>query len=78
MQTWRFVVHFVFNRNKIFCIHDKVLDSSFQMISKMLLHFFNFVSHWVKIITTVYFPEPEEKCSHFTCNQKKCVICSNS
>ena len=40
IQTYRFVVHFVFNRNKILCIHIKALDSKFQLISKM--SFFKF------------------------------------
>ena len=33
---------FVFNRNTILCIHVKALDSNFQLISKMLVHFGKF------------------------------------
>ena len=40
MQTLRFVVHFVFNRNKILCSHVKALDSDFQLISKNVGTFF--------------------------------------
>ena len=34
-----FVVHFVFNRKEILYIHVKALDSEFQLISKILIHF---------------------------------------
>ena len=40
---------FVFNRNTILCIYVKALDSKFQLISKMLLHFLNFGTHSAKI-----------------------------
>ena len=45
IQTYRFVAHFLFNRNKILCIHAKALDSDFQLLSKMLIHFFNLGIH---------------------------------
>ena len=40
IQTWRFVILFLFNRYKILCIHVKTLDSDFQLISKILVDFF--------------------------------------
>ena len=48
-----FVVHFVFNRNKIVCIQVKVLDSNFQLMSKMLVHFSNLGTHWAEMWNTV-------------------------
>ena len=42
IQTYCFVVHFLFNRNKILCIYIKVHANDFQLISKMLVFFFNF------------------------------------
>ena len=66
IQTYYFVAHFIFNRNKILCIHVEALDIYFQLLSKMLIHF----------LTWVFIGQKCETLSIFTSWQKNVQISS--
>ena len=71
IQTWRFVVHRAFNRNKILCIHVKKLQSDFQLKLKMLVHVLN-LGTLGSNVKRVQFTRAGRKMRTFRSNKKVC------
>ena len=74
MQYTNNNTNFVFKRNKMVCIQVKVLDSNFQLISKML-YIFTFWYLLGRNVKHGQFSRAGIKVRKFQVLTKKCVIC---
>ena len=80
-KHWQFV-HFVFNGNKIVCIHVKALDSSLLLTDVKDVCTFFFISgtrySLGKNVKHCQFSRAGRKVTKFYIQPKNCGICSNS